>query len=496
MPVDTLHREYLQNAPRWKMLRDVIAGEDAVKGGRESYLPRPGGRSDDEYAAYITRASFYDTTGKTVAGLVGGVFRKAPTVSLPPQIKHLEDDADGRGSHLTQLAKRAGEELFALGRCGVLVDYPAVPAEKRLDEERFMAASSRLHLYTAEDIINWRYERFGGVFRLMMVVLEERVFEIKGDPFAPVETTYRRVLSIDENGRYRVELFEEEKPDPVESYEPRLANGQPLTWIPFHFIGSTDNDGGVDKSPVYDIARVNLAHYRNSADYEDSLFMVGQPTPFLTGLPAEFIKEHQSKMVIGSRAAWMLPEGASAGMLESSTDLGALRAALEAKEAQMVALGARIVGAVSSGVEAAETVRLRSSGESNTMASVAENLSRAFNTALGWAAEWMGGSPDAVIFTVNDDFFAERLTGQDIAELMKAWQGGAITYQTLFEQLVKGEIIATGTDVEQYKTELEEEAPSLPVALDPLADPEAEDEDKDEGEEPAADEDEEEPQNG
>ena len=58
----------------------------------------------------------------------------------------------------------------------------------------------------------------------------------------------------------------------------KLAN------IPFIFCGALNNSPDVDKSPVYDIAEVNIAHYRNSADYEESCFIAGQATPVLTGL--------------------------------------------------------------------------------------------------------------------------------------------------------------------------------------------------------------------
>jgi hypothetical protein len=49
----------------WLRAREVLAGEDAVKGAGEKYLPRLESQSDDEYKSYKARAagSMVDRTG-------------------------------------------------------------------------------------------------------------------------------------------------------------------------------------------------------------------------------------------------------------------------------------------------------------------------------------------------------------------------------------------------------------------------------------------------
>jgi len=181
-------------------------------------------------------------------------------------------------------------------------------------------------------------------------------------------------------------------------------------------------------------------------------------------------------------------------MLESSRDLAALANAMERKEGQMIQLGARLIDSNPSGVEAAETIRLRQSGEASVLASVAENVSRGFQTALSWASEWMGGGEDAE-FACNTDFFPQRLSSADLKELVASWQGGVITYGTLFENLVTGEVITAGTDQEDYEAELEEEALKNPAPalgdddIDPEDDEEVEDEDEEEEDEDLTEED-------
>ena len=73
------------------------------------------------------------------------------------------------------------------------------------------------------------------------------------------------------------------------------ADEKPLGTIPFSFVGADNNDATVDESPLYPLAQLNVAHYRNSADYEQSLFIVGQATPVFTGLTDEWVTKHNSR---------------------------------------------------------------------------------------------------------------------------------------------------------------------------------------------------------
>ena len=66
MAVNSTHPDYDVNAPAWSRARDVLAGEDAVKAAGEKYLPRLDSQSEEEYAAYKARASFFGATARTL----------------------------------------------------------------------------------------------------------------------------------------------------------------------------------------------------------------------------------------------------------------------------------------------------------------------------------------------------------------------------------------------------------------------------------------------
>lgn len=478
MPADSYHAEYQANVKRWQLLRDLLDGEDSVKKRRTTYLPAPEGRdtashinqgTTPEYDRYLARAMLYDATSKTVDALVGAMFRKEPSYTLPPALDYLEKDADGAETPLPQLAKTAAKEVTGLGRVGLLVDFPDVGELNSIAEEREQNARAQIFLYTTENVINWRYDREGAQTVLKLLVLREFVEEpLPDDQFETEKIVQYRVYEM-VNGVVNTSVYraiDKELQLVGNVKQPQLPGRQPLTYIPFVFLGAMDLTCTIDKSPVLDIARINISHFRNTADYEDGLFMLGNPTPWIVGLSEEWIDENKDSLTIGSRYSWLLPEGASVGMLEMSNNLGALREAMASKEHQMASLGARLFEQRSgSAVESAETIRTRESGEAAILSSLASNISRAFRMCLEWVAAWMNAADADIDFQTNDDFFAAQLTPQELESRLKAWQAGAITFETLFHNLVAGEIIEEGTNAEEYRELLDAESDTRQQAL-------------------------------
>src|SRR5512136_1260295 len=117
MPVNTTHPDYDANLPTWLRARDVLSGEDAIKAGGVKYLPRLEAQTDDEFAAYRSRALFFNATSRTAEGYVGLIFRRPPFIKLPDKSsalgKALADfahDADMLGTPLSSYAQNVVSE--------------------------------------------------------------------------------------------------------------------------------------------------------------------------------------------------------------------------------------------------------------------------------------------------------------------------------------------------------------------------------------------------
>lgn len=468
------HPEYADKISEWDLVKDVLAGKKSIDAKGTTYLPKPSGRTDDEYSAYQMRAVLYNATSRTQDGLLGSIFRKDSKVILPDNLQYLVYNTDGEGSNITQFSKRVVSNILAYGRHGLLVDYPQAQGIYTLEDERKAGLKARIQSYTPQSIINWHTVRDGGLQRLVAVLIREAKVVGDGHYFSMQESYVYRLLELDSEGYYKITILEPtEKIDPlkltkttvyneVEVIKPRLPNGQRLSFIPFIFVGSMTNTPDIDKAPLYDLAVLNLAHYRNSADYEEALFMIGQPTPWITGLSDKFIEDNQGSLRIGSRSGWMLPEGCEVGLLESKAEKNLLQKGMELKEIEMLGLGAKIVqDNTSSGSESTQSVLLRRSSEVSQVSSISSNVTSAITECLIWVAMWMGEDPDGIKFELNKDFFSTRLSHNDIAALVSAWQGGAISHKVLLDNFRRGEIIGELTTDDDVINDIAEEEPAL-----------------------------------
>jgi hypothetical protein len=469
MAVSAQHNDYQKFIALWQMLRDCDDGANAVKTRRgaalgqmgsmpgTAYLPPP--NADDgsaanklRYAAYLQRASFVNFVGHTKEGMLGMVFRKATSLEVDAGIEYIKANANGEGLSADQLIKLAAADTLLVGRFGLLVDYPQM--REGLTAAQTAGQEARILTYPAESIINWRCETINGKQRLSMVVLREPTEKVSDDGFEVVELMYHRVLLL-VDGVYIQRLYDENDDllgtDQDGTFTadivPRKADGSTWSVIPFSFVGSINNDEAIDKAPLYDIAEINIAHYRNSADYEESSFLVGQPTPVFSGLTQSWVDQNMGDGVaFGSRAAVLLPESGSASLLQAGDNQMPLKG-MEIKEQQMVRIGTRIIQD-RGGVETAEAAKIRFAGQNSKLGAIIGNVEESFSQCLVWAMEFMGGTLEPEI-AINREFYEASVDPQLIVAAMQLMDRGVIALPDLRHQLRRsGMISAERTDDE------------------------------------------------
>lgn len=456
------HEEYKERAPQWKKCRDCVEGEDAVHKAGESYLPKLTGQTNDEYKAYVHRTPYYNAVGRTIDGLVGMVFRKAPQVTVPAGIDDYLADMTLTNCDFDEYAEELSREVLSVYRVGVLVEYPAI-TEQPVSLAQASAQNLRPYCttYKAESIINWRVARINNVMQPIMISLKEEVVEYK-DTFESEETEQYRVLLL-VNGSYFQQLYrKDDKGEWVQFGNDiiPLMDGKPLTYIPFVFFGANNNGHELDVPPLYDLVSLNLSHYRTSADLEHGAHFTGLPTAVISGYQVDAAKNE--KFSIGSATAWVFPQpDAKASYLEfTGQGLDSLVSLKKEKEQSMAALGARMLAPEKSGVEATNTVRMRHSGEGAVLSSIVNNVSAGLKRVLEIMAQWSGVDGDIEV-ALNKDFIEGSLTAQEILAYVQAWQSGALPKEELFTVLKAGEAIRAETTFEEYDSALETATPTL-----------------------------------
>lgn len=233
----------------------------------------------------------------------------------------------------------------------------------------------------------------------------------------------------------------------VETFVP-TARGVPFSYIPFTIINAETLGPAVSSPPMLDLADVNLAHFRGSADIEHARHFVALPCPVLVG----FQKSNEVRIGPGS-ALISEDTGARASYLEfQGTGLGALEKGQEEKVSMMATLGAKLLFTQEKrAVESADAYRLRASGDTNTLAGLSRNISRGLTIALRQVAQWAYLDPAEVHVAFNTDFLNEQLSPQAIQALLLLYQSGSISHDTFLFNLKRGELLQPGMDAKSEK---------------------------------------------
>lgn len=462
MPVSTNNPQYELYSGVWEKTRDAVRGSVAVKDKRAKYLPVPDADTNAQgvdsvrYKQYIKRAVFTNYTGRTKNALVGAAFRKKPIIELPDGLEYLVDDATGDGLSLEQMAKDELSNLLETGRSLLLVDYPQADENISAEDVERLDLRASIIPYAAEAVINWKTEVVAGRRLLTLVVIAEPYLDAS-DEFTHESKTQYRVLRLGDEG-YSQQIYRDEEPY-GEEFFPRKADGSTWDFIPVTFVGSKNNDSTVDDAPLSDIADVNIAHYRNSADYEESCFITGQPTLFIThSLSQEQWEAYNPEGIkIGSRAGHVLGETGGASLLQADPN-NLVMEAMRAKEQQMVAIGARII-TDRGGNETAEGARIRFASENSVLGDIVGNLSEAIHTCIYWCGDFMGVPADDCVFEINREFYDKSVDPQMIMSLVTLLDRQIVSNQDIFDRLKAGGLIDANRTLEDVQDEVGELSP-------------------------------------
>ncbi|GIT86171.1 DUF4055 domain-containing protein [Roseobacter sp. OBYS 0001] len=445
------HRTYDTRLAEYNKIRDVIEGEDRLKKQGELYLRRPEGMSQKAYSDYVKGAAFYAVAERTLRGMVGAATRNRPIVELPRRIESMRNVATFDGNTLETLIEDSLREVLSIGRYALLLDFPSQPENS--------LAVPHISPFNAEAILDWREELHDGKNKLTMLRLYEDNEDLDDSgveqhlvlTLEPAYTVRRVHVTRRPTGDGRSQVTEEQVGQDIIP----TVNGSPLFDIPAVIISAYNLKIDVEKPPFLDLVNVNLAHWRGSADYEHALYRTSQPTPWIAGN----VNAENKPEMIGAGAFWILPEGATAGMLEfTGAGIAAQKEAMDDKVAQMATLGARMVYDGKGRNETSDTAKLRHRSELSLLHSSVNMVEAGIVRLLRIAAEWtQPNTADQVSVQINRDFITAQMDPAVLTALLKAWQSGAISHDTFLMNLKKGELMDVARSLDDEKDMIEED---------------------------------------
>ena len=438
---------YQRMANFWGLIEDLKEGTYKIRSEHRKYLPQLEREVDDSYDRRLSRSNVVPFMQRIEKMLAGMLVRKPVRLDgVSDLVREQLFDVSLEGDDLNVWLYTTARTVISYGHCGVLVDAPK-------DGEK---VRPYWVTYEPKNILGWRTEVIDGVRQLTQLRLMEHVVEPDGK-YGEKIVKQIRVL---EPGRF--EIHRKNKKGEYKLHDEGEMSIKDK--IPFSVAYSNRVGYYESRSPLYDIAELNLKHYQIQSDLDNILHISSVPLLAVFGYP------NSDEITTGPSEALSLPPESRMEYISPSSDsyesqfrrLEDLKDQINTLSLAAV-LGQKLVG------ETAEAKRIDRSQNDSTMMVVAQQMQDLIDNCLKFHSEYLN-EPNAGSSFVNRDFVTARLEPQEIQSLLALFTAGTISQETLLTQLSSGEILGDDFDVEEEVEAtqagglIEMEAPTEPDA--------------------------------
>ena len=438
---------YQRMANFWGLIEDLKEGTYKIRSEHRKYLPQLEREVDDSYDRRLSRSNVVPFMQRIEKMLAGMLVRKPVRLDgVSDLVREQLFDVSLEGDDLNVWLYTTARTVISYGHCGVLVDAP-----KDGDKVRPYWVT-----YEPKNILGWRTEVIDGVRQLTQLRLMEQVVEPDGK-YGEKIVKQIRVL---EPGRF--EIHRKDKKGEYKLHDEGEMSIKDK--IPFSVAYSNRVGYYESRSPLYDIAELNLKHYQIQSDLDNILHISSVPLLAVFGYP------NSDEITTGPSEALSLPPESRMEYISPSSDsyesqfrrLEDLKDQINTLSLAAV-LGQKLVG------ETAEAKRIDRSQNDSTMMVVAQQMQDLIDNCLKFHSEYLN-EPNAGSSFVNRDFVTARLEPQEIQSLLALFTAGTISQETLLTQLSSGEILGDDFSVEEEVEAtqagglIEMEAPTEPDA--------------------------------
>lgn len=435
-------------------MRCIYGGTKMVRDTATTLLPQHPSEEEEDYQRRLARAVFYNATKRTVAGLVGMIFRKEPQWEDTPNARIAEEslNIDLMGHDIGVYARMIACDALLDGHTWIVVDMPRMnetPASAA--EERAMGIRPYWVQVKAEDAINVQWDIIAGEPRL-------RIFAYRGV----------RSEADGEFGEAQVEFIRVLKPGSAQEFTHTENGWEPgelvpvdLDYIPVAFVPAQEVGPFESEPPLLDLGYENVDHYQIRSDHRHAAMFASTPMPVFTGMARESVEW-------GPNRALFLPDAeSSAMMLESSgASLASTRQDLKDSEARMASYGLQMLVGEKRAAETEQAKLIGKAESDSTLAAMAKSIQDGLNRAFEIHADWTNTDP--VALALNMDFHEAPLDAGSVTTLSNMVMRGQLSLETMWASLVAGEVLPDGFDPELERERIDEEGamamPMLPPA--------------------------------
>lgn len=441
------------------LAQTLLAGTSAMRKAGKLYLPQEPAEEDPFYANRLARSTLFNAFKKTQGVLAGKVFDKGIRYKDTPTSPFSDwlEDIDLEGNDVSQFSYEFFKRGLANGVDYILVDLPR-PIARTDNQPLSVADESKQNIrpywveVSASNLLGWRSENINGVQTLTQIRIREAVSEQDTtDEFAEIVVTQIRVIDI---GRVRIYRKNEKTKDWFVFAEWNTTF-KFIPLVPF-YAGKVGFLWG--RSPLLDLAHLNVSHWQKSSDLSNILHLIQVPVLVASGLSHD---EADAPLKVGPNT--LVKFGDTSATLKyveptgNGTELG--MKSLEQIEDQMAVMGASML-VDKPGNQTATQKAINEGGSNSDLAAIAKNFEDAINTAFAYMLRIMGldenTAPEAQF---NTDYGVAGMGAISIDQLLKMRVTGEISHPTFINRL--NELTGFDINAEDEAALLEDEGPEL-----------------------------------
>lgn len=451
----------------WDLARDLMGGTRAMRVAGEKYLPRFPMEEETDWRKRRDSAVLFPAFRRTVLALAAKPFSKTPTLSEGAHADVVDwmADCDLQGRNLGAFGVEGMRHALAFGLGGILVDFPRSPAPATpaadgtpppqvitQQQEREAGMRPYFVLVHAHQLLGWRCERTGGQWQLAMLRFVERVEEEDG-AYGTRDVEQVRVIFPT-----RWEIWRKNNKGEWVMHD---AGINTLGKVPFAPFYGERMGYMLGRSPLAELAHMNVAHWQSWSDQQNILHVARVPILALIGA------DDQTKIVVGTKSAVKLPMGADLKFVEPPSGKAIEAGATDLKdlEDRMRQAGAELL-VLAPGKVTASQVLSEDSASTCALQQIAEDFEDTLDLALSFVAAWARHDSAATV-TLFKDFGAASLAEASSKLLLDMNMAGKLSDETLFEETQRRGFIAGERSWVDEQGRLSEQGPRLPT--DPAA---------------------------
>lgn len=425
-------------APIWEMIDDLMGGTGAMRLAGVKHLPQFPFEGTDAYAIRRSTAVLFPAYPRTVSVLIGKPFSKPITVGekVPAQIREWLKDVDREGRDLTAFTTAVGLDALGYGISGILVDAPPSGGARTVKDERDRGIRPYWVHVKHDAILGWQTERIDGSSRLTQLRILETA-EVPVGRFGVKQVEQVRVLYRGSWETYRKQDDDNGK----STWRVHESGTTSIPEIPFVPIYGARRDYMVGWPPMLDLAYLNIQHWQSSSDQQTILSTARIPILFTKGM------EKTEKLAVGAGAMTQAknPDADMKFVEHTGSAIEAGRTSILDLEDQMRQVGAELLV-----IKPGNTTEVQTRSDNEPamcdLQRIMGSLQDGLNLAIHFTALFVG-EKDGGHVSIYSDFGVATLAEASAQLLATMQTDGALSHATLLNELKRRGVLSADVDV-------------------------------------------------